>query len=498
MKSFHVPSETFILTGRPITIDAVVAVAVGQRVEIAPACLSHLAAARTSMLRTLEAGEAVYGITTGVGALKGIRVDAANASDFNRRLILSHRVSHGNPAPRSVVRAAMFCRAQGLAMGGSGVRPAVVEALVDALNADDIPVVRILGSVGQGDLAPLAEIAEALIARGLVLETREALALVGANSFAIGWAALALARTMRTLHALESATALTMEGFLFNPSVIDPAVFQAYPSPGLKQSVLRLRKLLAGGAILTAREKPRLLQDPLSLRVAPQAHGSARDAWSHTVKVVEIELAAASDNPLLTPDGRLLSVGNFDASGLAAALDYMRISLAQALTLSCERVQKLLSQWHTGLPTGLRERDDLSEDALSIFGHGAAALAAEARLLAQPVSFELPTSSIAESIEDRVTMSSLAARRLDEQASLALRLATVELLCAAQAIDLRGRSAALGAGTRALYTLVRSHIPLLRAGDSPVADLDALFTAFEGSLAGAPDELDIPNDEECC
>ncbi len=229
-------------------------------------------------------------------------------------------------------------------MGGSGVRPAVVEALVAALNADDIPVVRMLGSVGQGDLAPMAEIAEALIARGLVLEAREALALVGANSFAIGWAALALAQTMRTLHALESATALTMEGFLFNPSVIDPAVFQAYPSPGLKQSVLRLRKLLAGGAILAAREKPRLLQDPLSLRVAPQAHGSARDAWSHTVRVVEIELAAASDSPLLTPDGRLLSVGNFDASGLAAALDYMRISLAQALTLSCERVQKLLSQ----------------------------------------------------------------------------------------------------------------------------------------------------------
>ncbi len=428
MKSFPVPSETLILTGHPITIDAV---ATGQRVEIAPACLSRLAAARASMLRTLEAGEAVYGITTGVGALKGIPVDAASASSFNRRLILSHRVSHGNPAPRSVVRAAMFCRAQGLVMGGSGVRPAVVEALVDALNADDIPVVRVLGSVGQGDLAPLAEIAEALIARGLVLEAREALALVGANSFAIGWAALALARTMRTLHALESATALTMEGFLFNPSVIDPAVFQAYPSPGLKQSVLRLRKLLAHGAILAAREKPRLLQDPLSLRMAPQAHGSARDAWwYHTVRVVEIELAAASDNPLLTPDGRLLSVGNFDASGLAAALDYMRISLAQALTLSCERVQKLLSQWHTGLPTGLRERDDLPEDALSIFGHGAASLAAEARLLAQPVSFELPTSSIAESIEDRVTMAPLAARRLDEQAGLALHLATVELLCA--------------------------------------------------------------------
>ena len=238
-----------------------------------------------------------------------------------------------------------------------------------------------------------------------------------------------------------------------------------------------------------------IISGPDGVRLPPQ--------YSLFGKVVAgIDVVAAIDAwvelGMLTPDGRLLSVGNFDASGLAAALDYMRISLAQALTLSCERVQKLLSQWHTGLPTGLRERDDLSEDALSIFGHGAAALAAEARLLAQPVSFELPTSSIAESIEDRVTMAPLAARRLDEQASLALRLATVELLCAAQAIDLRDRSAALGVGTRALYTLVRVHVPPLRAGDSPVTDLDALLTAFEASLADVPDELDIPNDEECC
>jgi len=191
------------------------------------------------------------------------------------------------------------------------------------------------------------------------------------------------------------------------------------------------------------------------------------------VSTCTCEVESTSATPTLVPFDRVRTIG---------APSYV-------ITLSCERVQKLLSNWHTGLPTGLRERDDLSEDALSIFGHGAAALAAEARLLAQPVSFELPTSSIAESIEDRVTMASLAARRLDEQANLALRLATVELLCAAQAIDLRGRSAALGAGTHALYTLVRSHIPPLRAGDSPVTDLDALLTAFEASLAGTPDEL---------
>ncbi|HLZ56093.1 MAG TPA: aromatic amino acid ammonia-lyase [Ktedonosporobacter sp.] len=475
-------SQPLILTGGPITIEQVVTIASGGTVTLDPACASRIAASHAAVVQAADTGTAVYGVTTGVGALRGVQVSRAEARLFNRHLILSHRVSHGDPMPRSVVRATMLCRAQGLAQGGSGVRPAVIEALIDALNADDIPVVRMLGSVGQGDLAPLAEIAEALISRGLILEEREALALVGANSFTLGWATLALHRMQRAIYILEMATALTMEGFLSNPSAIDPAVFIAHPSPELERSVLRLRELLAGGTLLEGLEPPRLLQDPLSLRVAPQTHATAREAYRHTVSIVEQELAAASDNPLLTTDGRLVAVGNFDASGLAAVLDYARIGLAHALTLSCERVQKLLSGWHTGLPIGLRERADLPEDALAIFGHGAAALAAEARLLAQPVSFELPTSSVAESIEDRVTMAPLAARRLDEQAGLALRLAAVELVCAAQAVDLRKRQASLGRGTQAAYQLVRSHIPFVRAGDTPATNLEALFLALDSQL----------------
>ena len=475
--------DALVLNSEPITISAVVAVAHGRRVSVAPACLERLKEAREAMLLTLENGKPVYGVTTGVGALRGIKVDPAEAAHFNRLLILSHRVSHGDAVPRAVVRAAMLCRAQGLSLGGAGVRPAVIEALIDALNADEIPTVHAIGSVCQADLVPLAEIAEALIARGLDLQTREALALIGANSFSLGWAALALDRADRSNRALEAAAALTMEGVLCNPDAIDPAVYQAHPSSGLKQSVLRLRELLAGGALLTGEQLPRLLQDPLSLRVAPQVHGTTRDAWRHTVGVFETELASASDNPLLTPDGRLLSVGNFDASGLTIALDYMRLALAQTLTLSCERVQKLLSHEHSGLPTGLRASSELTEDALAIMGHREAALAAEARLLAQPVSLELPTSSIAESIEDRVSMAPLAARRLDEQAQIAMRLAAVELVCAAQAIDLRERSAALGTGTGALYRLVRSHLPALAAGDAPVADLTKLTAALERLLA---------------
>ena len=472
-------SPHFRLTGEPITIDDVVAVASGQQTQLDPDCAHRLNAARNVVLRAAGEGVAVYGLNTGVGALKGVPVKQDEVRTFNRRLILSHRVSHGTPVSRSVVRAAMICRAQGLAVGGSGVRSAVIQALVDALNEDDIPMVRMIGSVGQGDLAPLAEVAETLIRRGLVLEEGEALALLSANSFALGWAALALNRARRAIHALEMATALSMEGFLFNPSSIDPAVFVAHPSPELERSILRLRELLAGGALLEGRESPRLLQDPLSLRVAPQTHATAREARRHAVKVVERELASASTNPLLTLDGRLLSVGNFDTSGLASALDYARIGLGHALTLSCERIQKLLSGWHSGMPTGLREREDLAEDALAMFGHGAAALAAEARLLAHPVSLELPTSSLAESVEDRVTLAPLGARRLDEQAGLALRIATIELICAAQAVDLRKRVPLLGERMRAMYAFVRSAIPFVRSGETPVTDLEDFVAALE-------------------
>jgi histidine ammonia-lyase len=474
--------QPLCLTGQPISIDDVISVAAGRPVLLDADCARRLEMAHYVMLRASEAGASVYGLTTGVGALKGVGVKRDEVHSFNRRLILSHRVASGDPIPSTVVRATICCRAQGLALGGSGVRPAVIEALLDILNENDIPVVHTYGSVGQADLAPLAEIAEVLIQRGLVLEEREALALIGANSLAIGWGALALDRTRYAIQALEMATALSMEASIFNPGSIDPAVFKAYPSPTLEQSILHLRSMLKGGDILEQRIAPRLLQDPLSIRVAPQTHATAREAYQQAVRIVEYELASASDNPLLTEDGRFLSVGNFDSSGLATAFDYARLGLAQALTLSCERVQKLLSAQHTGLPIGLRERGDLPEDGLAIVGHAAAALAAEARLLAAPVSLELPTSSIAESIEDRVIMAPLGARRLDLEAELSLRLAVIELVCATQAIDLRQRSSALGIGTRAIHAFVRKYISFLRSGETLNTDFSDLYSALEAQL----------------
>ena len=307
-----------------------------------------------------------------------------------------------------------------------------------------------IGSLGQSDLSPLAEIARALIGEGpdaallrraglapLTLGPGEGLALISANAFSLGIAALASARAETALRALELSAALAYEGFAANVSAIDPAVATLRPHVGSQQTVEALRALLAGGALLAGSRPPARLQDPLCFRVIPQVHGAARHALLHARSTIETELRAASDNPaLVSSDGPILTNGNHDSTPVAIALDHARLGLAQAVTIANERVQKLLDDRFSGLPTGLRADAGLRDDGLGAVGHGASALAAEARLLARPVTLEQPTASAAAGIEDRIMLAPVGARHLYEMAAHVTRLAAVELLCAAQAVDL--------------------------------------------------------------
>jgi histidine ammonia-lyase len=474
-----------VLDGGPLHVADVVAVAhEGRPVELGEQARTALLRARETVERLLERGESVYGLTTGVGVLARVQVDSAEPHAHGRRLVLAHCVGHGPFAPSPVVRAAMLVRAQGLSLGGAGVRPLLVDAYCAALNAGVLPPVHEIGSVGQSDLGPLAEVARTLIGEdGLMrgaglqpvrLAPKEALAMINANAFSVGWACLALDRCRLALEALDAAAALSFEGFLANPSPLDPVVARVRPYAALSDSVRRLRELLEGGELLHG-GLARNLQDPLAFRVVAQAHATARNALDHAKGQVEVELRSAGDNPLVIyEEERAISVGNFDSGPVAAALDYARIGVAHAVTVSGERVQKLLTGVFSGLPDGLRVREDDPDDALAIVGHGAAALAAEVRLLAAPVSIELPTSGLAGGIEDRVTMTPLAARRLDTMGALALRLAAVELVCAAQAVDLRGRAGRLAPGTARLHGLVRDSVPFVRTGETVSADLDGL------------------------
>ena len=183
------------------------------------------------------------------------------------------------------------------------------------------------------------------------------------------------------------------------------------------------------------------------MRIVPQTHAAARVALGHARAVLEAELTASHDNPVITPDGRALSNGNFDSVPYGVVIDYLRLAIAHVSTASCERSQKLMHSAFSGLPTGLRTSDDSSGDGLAIVVYGAAAASAEVRLLAMPATLESPTTSIAEGIEDRIIPTPVAVRRLHQQTGLAMYIAATELYCAAQAVDLRERVADLGHGT---------------------------------------------------
>jgi histidine ammonia-lyase len=462
---------TVVLRGSGLTVPDVVRVARdAEAVEIAPEAVERMRETRALVERVVERGDEVYGVTTGVGARKKIRVPPEEIPAFNRRLIENHRIATGADAPADVVRATMLRHANALAKGTSGVRPEIAERIVRALNDGERPRVRMLGSLGQGDLAPMADLAAALFGDEELL-AKEGIALVNSNAFSTALASLAVSDAERLVDTLDVTGAMDLEAFASNLTMLHPAIGNVRPYPGLCLALERLRGLLAG-SYLWEPGAARNLQDPLTFRCLPQIHGATRDALSFTRSQLEIELNASQENPLVIPEeDRIVSVANFDIVPLAGALDFLRVALAPALTSACERLIKLLQGPLTGLPDGLAPRQGLAENSLGEFGVAAQALTAEARLLAQPVSFELVTSTHAEGIEDRITMAPLAARRLSEMVGLGERLAAIGFTVAAQALDLRD-APRLGTGTQRAFDLVRERVSFMGEGDPLPADLE--------------------------
>jgi histidine ammonia-lyase len=404
----------------------------------------------------LRRGDAVYGMTTGLGQFKRYRVAPEAIEDFNRRLIESHRVGHGPVASSDVVRATMLRMANGFAKGTVGVRPLLAERLVEALNRRREPEVRLLGSAGAADLAPLGDLAHALFA-DVRLQAKEGLALVNNSSFSTGFAALGLIDARSLVESMTVAGALDLEAFAANLTILDPVVGKIRPYRGLKAELHGLRRALEG-SYLWEQGASRNLQDPLSYRSIVQVHGALRDALEFACGQLDIELNAHHDNPIVV-DGqqRIISAGNYEILPLVAALDFLRIAFAPALTGCLERAMKLLQAPLSGLPSGLSAHEGLGHGGLGAISWSAHALTAEARLLAQPVSFELATTTPEESIGDRITMAPLAARRLAEQIDLGARIVAIELICSVQAVDLR-KPPRLGALTADARERVRERV----------------------------------------
>jgi histidine ammonia-lyase len=313
-----------------------------------------------------------------------------------------------------------------------------------------------LGSIGMADLPANADLAYGAL-DGFELAAKEGLAMRSNNAFSTALAALALSDATRLLDTLDVAAALDLEALAGNLSTLE--------------SAQRFRALL-DDSYLWKEGAARSLQDPLSFRCIPQVHGAARSTFEFAHERLTHELNSSQENPLvLLDEERIISVGNFDAIALAAALDFTRIALAPVLTAASERTVKLLQAPITGLPEGLAAESGLAESGLSEFGVPAQALAAEAKLLAAPVSIETASSSHHEGIEDRITLAPLGARRLADMVHLGERVAAIELVVAAQAIDLRGRPQ-LGRATGALYRQVRELVPATSRGEPPPQDLE--------------------------
>ncbi|MGH3256542.1 MAG: aromatic amino acid lyase [Streptosporangiaceae bacterium] len=486
-------SMTIMLNGSDLTVTQVLGAARhGEKVAIAPDAREAMRQARQVVQEVLKKGEPVYGLTTGVAERKSFLLDPAERRRFNHRLVLNHRMAQGDAAPPDVVRGAMVCLANSYAKGVTGVRPELAEMIVALLNEGFAPPVRRLGSVGQGDLGPMADLAHGLITRsGFEVAENEGLALVSSNAFTTAWAAIALADAQTLMDSLDVAGALDLEAFGANLTCLHPVIEQTRPFPGLAATLQNLRGLLEG-SYLWQPGAARFLQDPLTFRCLPHINGAARDALAYATDILCLELNSSQSNPVVVlAERRIVSVGNFDIGPLAAALDFARIALAPVVTSANERAVKLLQAPFSGLPAGLAAAAGSPDDALSELAVAGQAITVEARTLAHPVSYELASSVKGDGIEDRATMAPLSARRLADMVDLSARVAAIELVVAAQAIDLRAPGR-LGEGTARAYRMIRNLVPFTRADDTLPADLEPVVELVTRGLVAQPGRPNEP------
>jgi histidine ammonia-lyase len=463
-------------------------------------------ASRQVIEDTLRGGNVVYGVNTGFGALSNTRIAADELEELQVRLLRSHAAGVGQPLPDEMVRAMLLLRARTLAQGHSGVRPAVVERLLELLAADLLPVVPSQGSVGaSGDLAAFAHLALPLIGEGFLSElgkaepasivlsrhgllplrllAKEGLSLLNGTEGMLAFGVLGLNRARRLAGAADLACALSVEALLGSARPFRREVHALRPHPGQIFSAARIGALLAGSSIGSshADDFSHAVQDAYSLRCAPQVHGACLDTFDHAGAVFGRELGAVVDNPIVLPDtAEVISGGNFHGQPLAFVLDFMAIAVTELSSISERRTDRMLDPQHSaGLPAFLSSRPGLNSGYM-LCQYTAAALVAENRVLSHPASVEsIPTSG---SQEDHVSMGWGAGRKLFQVLDNAVRVLAVEILCAVQGIEYRGPldpSPAL----KEVCRLVRLQVPSLVEDRSPSAEIEAVAAMIdEGSL----------------
>ncbi|WP_435202745.1 histidine ammonia-lyase [Janibacter sp. GS2] len=489
-------TTTVVLGDAPLSIDDVVAVARhGAPVSISEAAWERVRSARSIIEGLAEDTVAHYGVSTGFGALATTHIPHAKRAQLQRSLVRSHAAGTGSEVEDEVVRALMLLRVQTLATGRTGIREETLRLYLALLQYDISPVVHEYGSLGcSGDLSPLSHCALTLMGEGRVrvaggdeigaaaaladaglapveLHEKEGLALINGTDGMLGMLCLAVHDLRDLLVNADIAAAMSVEGLLGTDDVFAADLQGLRPHPGQGLAAANMRAVLRDSPIRDSHRDPQActrVQDAYSLRCAPQVHGGARDTVEHAASVADHELASAIDNPVITPDGRVESNGNFHGAPVAYVLDFLAIVAADVASMSERRTDRFLDVKRShGLPPFLAD-DPGTDSGLMIAQYTAAGMVSEMKRLAAPSSVDsIPSSAMQ---EDHVSMGWGAARKLRRSVDALSRVVAIELHTAARGIALRGP---------------------LRPAPATGAVIDAL--AEHGEIAPGPDRFTAPD-----
>jgi histidine ammonia-lyase len=449
--------RTLSLDGNSLTIRDVTDVARGLAVaELAPAARETMQRSRDLVEKFVNEGKTVYGITTGFGVFSEVAIPPEKVRELQSNLILSHCAGVGEPYVPQIARAMMLLRANALAKGFSGIRPAIVEMLLDLLRKDFVPVIPSQGSVGaSGDLAPLSHLAGVLMGVGeawlkgvrmpaadalavaghtpVQFEAKEGLAMINGTQAICAVGTLALHDAQMLLDLADAFAAMTLDALLGTDAAFDEKIHNARPHDGQRKSAANLRRLIAGSALRESHRNCGKVQDAYSLRCVPQVHGAVRDAVDFAAEKLRIEVNSATDNPLIfANEGESISGGNFHGAPVSLACDIAAIALVDLASISERRIERLVNPQLSGLPAFLVSEGGLNSGFM-IAQVTAAALVSECKALSHPASVDsIPTSA---NKEDHVSMGPIAAMKLARIVENVANVLAIEAMCAAQAFD---------------------------------------------------------------
>jgi histidine ammonia-lyase len=461
--------------------DLVVIARKGAKVRVAEEARKKILDARELVENWVREGRVVYGMTTGFGALSDVVISREETRQLQQNLLMSHAAGVGSVLDTETIRAVVALRAKDLARGNSGIRPQTVERLIELLNRGVYPVVPEKGSVGaSGDLAPLAHLALVLIGLGeafyqgerlkgfealkrcglepLELEAGEGVALINGTQVMTAIGGLATCDALHLSKIADIAAAMSLEVLMGSRTEFNQRIHERRPHPGQAAAADNMERLTKNSEIISSHKDCSRVQDAYTLRCSPQVHGASKDAMGYVRKVIETEMNSSTSNPLIFPETQdFLLGGNFHGQPVALALDFLCMAVSEIASISERRVERLVNPFLSGLPAFLVNHGGLNSGFM-IAQYTAASLVSENKILSHPACVDsIPTSA---NKEDHVSMGTISARKAREIVKNSENVLAIELLCAAQGLDLF-TNLKPGEGTLAAYHVIRDVVPHL-------------------------------------